>query len=146
MCMQLKNDASQRLRISAVQAREDTVQRTGAHSIWDAGIVSHFRLEEVLHEHDVSVARSLDAWLVVHVLLHNHQTTRPYTTKPRRYGISLRNKSHHNTDFRGWIRDLGRRFVTGLGNGSPHIPRGKALVGTWGTKPPEADDLVQIML
>ena len=60
--------------VSKLQMRRAIMLRTGAHGVPDAGKVAHSGLDEVLNEHDVSAARSLEPRLVVDFLLHGHIT------------------------------------------------------------------------
>jgi len=71
------------------------MERTSTHTVPDAGKVARVRLNEVLDEHCVRIARSLDARPVVDFLLHSHAAS-SQLTKP--YGINLRNKSPHDND------------------------------------------------
>ena len=60
-------------------------------------MILRFGLDEVLHEHNVSIARPLDTRLLIDVLLHG-QITHPYVQNVENY-VSSWDKLPDDTDF-----------------------------------------------
>jgi len=61
-------------------------------------MILRFGLDEVLHEHNVSIARPLDTRLLIDVLLHD-QKTHPYVQNVEKLYVSLWDKLTDDTDF-----------------------------------------------